>query len=91
MESTPRQFKFSPKNVLERVGEIGTACAIIRKYIADCRKKHVAVSHTNQTYDKIAYYTFMVAIHNDVIRAMLEQTEVNKPATVLANGTKLEW
>ena len=90
MERTPRQFKFSSKRVLERVGEIENACAIIRKYIADCREKHVPVSHTNRLYDEIAGFTFRIAIYNDVIRAMLDKVE-KRPPTVLVNGTKLEW
>ena len=61
-----------------------------RAEIEKARANHKALPKGNDTYDEIAYHTFQIAIHNDMIRAGLEQTTQHAP-TVLANGTVLKW
>ena len=78
------------KYVLEKVHEIETHCALIRREIETAKKKHKKVNFENGLYDPISYHTFIIACHNDGIRAALDKTH-NHPKTILSNGTDLAW
>lgn len=82
--------RLTPSFLEMQLKEIETSCKILRSKIAEARQAHKALPKGNSTYDDVAYYTFQIAIHNDIIRAKLEKTE-NKHDTILANGTKLAW
>lgn len=82
--------KLTPSFLEMELKEIETSCKILRDEIAKARKAHQALPSGNGTYDKVSYYTFQIAIHNDIIRSRLNKLQ-NKSDTILANGTKLAW
>lgn len=84
------KFNLTPSFLECELKEIEASCKILRNEIAKARKAHKALPKGNGTYDRVAYYTFQIAIHNDMIRAGLEKTSQNK-TTTLSNGTILNW
>ena len=83
-------FKGTPKNILRQINEIEVRCQILREEVEKAQRNHRKVNMDNGTYDPIAYNTFQIAIHNDILRAGLIRVRDEKP-TILANGTELAW
>lgn len=84
------KYNMTPKFLESQLDEIEAHCRILRNEIEKAKRCHKALPKGNGTYDEIAYHTFQVAIHNDMIRAGLVKTTIHDD-TRLANGTKLAW
>jgi hypothetical protein len=82
--------KLTPSTLELELNAIENHCKCLRAEIEKARANHKALPKGNDTYDEIAYHTFQIAIHNDMIRAGLEKTTQHAP-TILANGTALKW
>lgn len=84
------QFRLFPRDLEEQIKEIEAHCTCLRMEIETARKQHRALKKDNNSSSSIAYHTFQIAIHNDIIRAGMDKVRTNKP-TELANGTSLTW
>lgn len=82
--------KLTPKMLLEQIKEIEVHCQILRKEAEAAIRQHRRLKNDNKLYSPIAYHTFQIAIHNDLIRRDLVKTQISDD-TILANGTKLTW
>lgn len=84
------QTNLTPTSLLKQIKEIEVHCQLLREEAEKARRHRRKLNKTNSLYDKVAYHTFQIAIHNDIVRTGLVKTN-STPPTTLANGTKLAW
>ena len=90
MANRRMKMRLFPRDLECEIKEIEAHCKCLRAEIEKARKEHRSLKKDNKLYSPIAYHTFQIAIHNDMIRSGLTVVEHQEP-TILANGTELTW
>lgn len=90
MAKARMRCRLFPRDLETQIREIEASCQLLRAEVELARKQHRKMKDDNRLYSPIAYHTFQIALHNDIVRSGLRKIE-NRSNTILANGTELTW